>query len=91
MRTVIAFSLIGVYLFYLMLTIPCLGQAGRRWHGTAAEKPLYLTRALKPTGWRENNFLVLLQLAAGLAMIIGGARGFVFGVEALRRRSASPR
>jgi len=26
---------------------------------------------------------VLLQLAAGLAMIIGGARGFVFGVEAL--------
>jgi len=50
MRTVIAFSLIGVYLFYLMLTIRASAKLVADGHGTAAEKPLYLTRALKPNG-----------------------------------------
>src|SRR2546427_580908 len=42
LRTVIAFTLIGVYLFYLMLTIRASAKLVADGHGTAAENPLYL-------------------------------------------------
>src|SRR6266566_2376192 len=83
LRAVIAIGLIVIYFLYSMLTIRASAKLVAAGHGTAAESPLYLTRALKRTGLRENIFLVLLQLGAGLALIVGGARGFVFCVEAL--------
>jgi cation:H+ antiporter len=84
-RGIIALSLVVLYFVYLMLTIRASAKLVEDGHATEADEPLFLVRVLGAFGAREGWFLILLQLALGLALIIGGAHGFVHGVGELSR------
>jgi cation:H+ antiporter len=82
-RAIIGIALVVLYFVYLLLTVRASKGLVADGHGTEAEEPLFVVRALGRIGFSEGWFTILLQLAAGLALIIGGAHGFVHGVSEL--------
>ena len=78
-RVTLALGLTLSYMIYLMLTIRASRGLVDQGHGTEADHPLFLTKVFLP----ENFFTIMIQLLVGLALIVGGAKGFVFGVEHL--------
>ena len=82
-RGVIGIVLVLIYFVYILQTVRASARLVADGHGTEADEPLFLVRLLKVFGLREGMVVVLLQLALGLAMIIGGAHGFVHGIESL--------
>lgn len=76
-RVSLALALILIYLMYLLLTIRASRGLVDQGHGTVADHPLFLSWARLP----ENLITILVQLVIGFALIVGGARGFVYGVE----------
>jgi cation:H+ antiporter len=84
-RGIIGLALVFIYFIYLMLTIRASAKLVASGHATEAEDPLYLVRVFGWLGLKEGMPIILVQLALGLAMIIGGAHGFVYGIEELSR------
>jgi cation:H+ antiporter len=82
LRGLIGITLVLLYFVYLMLTVRASARLVADGHGTEADRPLFLVRIL---GLPDNIFAILLQLTIGMALIIGGAHGFVYGVEDLSR------
>lgn len=82
-RALIALSLVVIYFVYLMLTIRASSKLVADGHATEADSPLYLVRLFGRLGLREGMAVIVLQLGLGLGLIIGGAHGFVHGVEQL--------
>ena len=82
-RALIALSLVVTYFVYLMLTIRASSKLVADGHATEADNPLFLVRLFGRLGLREGMAVVVLQLGVGLGLIIGGAHGFVHGVEQL--------
>ncbi len=78
-RVSLALGLTVSYFVYLLLTIRASGDLVAQGHGTKADHPLFLSWVRVP----ENLATILLQLVIGFGFIIGGAKGFVYGVEAL--------
>lgn len=78
-RGVIVLILALIYLGYLLVTIRASANLVEDGHGTEADHPLYVSRL----GLPNNSFTILFQLGFGLGLIIMGAKGFVYGVEAL--------
>lgn len=78
-RVSLALILILSYFIYLLLTIRASQGLVAQGHGTEADHPLFLSRLRIP----ENLVTILLQLIIGFALIVGGAKGFVYGVEHL--------
>jgi len=78
-RVSLALILILSYFVYLLLTIRASGKLVEQGHGTEADHPLFLNRLRIP----ENLATILLQLLIGFGLIVGGAKGFVYGVEHL--------
>ena len=77
LRIVLAVSLVVIYLGYVWSTLRASQQLVDEGHGTEAEAPMFLTRLGLPAGW----LAIVLQLALGLGMLVGGAKGFIHGVE----------
>lgn len=82
-RGVIGITLVLIYFIYILQTVRASARLVADGHGTEADEPLFLVRVLKVFGLTEGMMVVLVQLALGLVMIIGGAHGFVVGVESL--------
>lgn len=78
-RGIIGMALVLMYFIYITLTIKASSKLVSSGHGTEADNPLYLSRLRLP----ENLPTIVLQLALGFLLIVGGARGFVAGVESL--------
>ena len=78
-RVSLALILTVSYFLYLLLTIRASGHLVEQGHGTEADQPLFLSRVRIP----DNLATILLQLLIGFALIVGGAKGFVYGVEHL--------
>ncbi|MEK8090050.1 sodium:calcium antiporter [Thermithiobacillus plumbiphilus] len=76
-RGSIGISLILMYFFYIMLTLRASASLVEEGHGTEAGKPLFLNKVRLP----ENMPVIILQLLLGFGLIIGGAHGFVSGIE----------
>lgn len=76
-RGAIGIGLILMYFFYIMLTLRASSTLVEEGHGTEAGKPLFLGKLRLP----ENMPIIVLQLLLGFALIIGGAHGFVSGIE----------
>ncbi len=76
LRVSLALVLLLMYLVYLLLTIRASRSLVDQGHGTIADRPLFLSWV----GIPENVVTILLQLTVGFVLIVGGAKGFVYGV-----------
>ncbi len=78
-RVGISSVLVLCYFVYIMLTLRASAQLVDDGHGTEADSPMLFNRL----GLPNNLPVVLMQIALGLALLIAGAKGFIFGVEHL--------
>ena len=76
-RLLLSAVLVLIYFFYIMLTLRASAKLVENGHGTEAERPMFLSRIGLPMGMP----LILLQIAIGLMLLVGGAKGFIYGVE----------
>ena len=76
-RAVLGFVMVMIYVFYLFMTLKASAKLVEAGHGTEAESPMWLSRLGLPTNW----FSIILQLGIGLALLVGGAKGFIYGIE----------
>lgn len=77
LRGSLSFALVLTYFVYILLTVRASSDLVGSGHGTSAEEKMLLARL----GLPENMVTVLLQLAAGLGLLVFGAKGFIHGVE----------
>jgi cation:H+ antiporter len=77
LRVGLSFALVLTYFIYILLTVRASSSLVESGHGTEAGGRLLLAR----TGLPENMFTILLQLAAGLGLLVFGAKGFIHGIE----------
>jgi len=75
-RMFVAFSLFLIYFIYLLRTIKASKALVEDGHGTEADNGLYISRLLG-----ESSPFAVLQLLAGLSLLVIGAKVFVYGVE----------
>ncbi|MFN3398198.1 MAG: sodium:calcium antiporter, partial [Sulfurimicrobium sp.] len=86
-RALLAFGMVLIYFIYIMLTLRASAHLVKDGHGTAAEGRMMLCKL----GLPENMLIILLQLALGLLLLVGGAKGFINGVdEAAKLLAISP-
>jgi cation:H+ antiporter len=78
-RVAISSVLVLSYFVYIMLTLRASEQLVQNGHGTEADSPMLLNRV----GLPNNLFVMVLQIALGVMLLIAGAKGFIFGVEHL--------
>lgn len=76
-RVAIAFVMVMIYFIYIMMTLRASSKLVADGHATEADAPMWLSRL----GLPENMPVIILQLAAGLALLVLGAKGFIHGVE----------
>jgi len=76
-RAGIGFGMVLIYFFYIMLTIRASSALVKDGHGTEAGEAMMLCRI----GLPNNMPVVVVQLILGLALLVGGAKGFIYGVE----------
>lgn len=77
LRVALAGALLLIYFVYLMVTIRASDALVGQGHGTDAHHAMFLSRFGLPQNWTG----ILLQLILGLVLLVGGAKGFVYGVE----------
>lgn len=77
-RALIAFVMVLIYFFYIMLTLKASAQLVAEGHATEAQEPMLLHRL----GFPRHFVIILIQLALGVALLVLGAKGFIHGVEA---------
>ncbi len=76
-RGALAFVMVMIYFFYVMLTLRASSKLVDEGHATEAGSPMLLTRL----GLPQNLLFIVVQLALGLALLVAGAKGFIHGVE----------
>ncbi|NWG86078.1 MAG: sodium:calcium antiporter [Hydrogenophilaceae bacterium] len=76
-RAVLAFVMVTIYFFYVLLTIKASASLVKDGHATEADKPMLLTKLGLADGW----LAIFLQLGLGLGLLVGGAKGFIHGIE----------
>ncbi|MEW5786433.1 MAG: sodium:calcium antiporter [Pseudomonadota bacterium] len=76
-RAMLAFVMVLIYFFYVMLTLKASASLVKDGHGTEAEEPMWLSRLGIPT----NLASIVFQLGVGLILLVAGAKGFIHGIE----------
>jgi len=77
LRGLISVLLVGLYLVYLKLTIRVSKKLVADGHGVIPDEALLLSRL----GFKNNRIIIVIQLFLGLLLLLGGAKGFIEGVE----------
>ena len=78
-RVAISSVLVLSYFVYIMLTLRASEQLVNDGHGTEADRHMLLNRM----GLPNTMFVVVVQIALGVILLIAGAKGFIYGVEHL--------
>ena len=76
-RVTLAAVMVTTYFVYLMLTFRASAKLVQDGHATEAHEKMFLARL----GLPQNMPAILIQLALGLVLLVGGAKGFIHGVE----------
>ncbi|KMY86582.1 Ca2+/Na+ antiporter [Candidatus Paraburkholderia calva] len=76
-RAVFAVGLIGVYVFYVISTFRASATLVKIGHGTEASEALFVSRI----GLKTSLGTIMLQFLIGIVLLVGGAKGFIHGVE----------
>ncbi len=69
--------LVGLYVVYVVMTFRASKGLVNEGHGTEAPSPMLLSRLGLPT----NLLTIVAHLGIGLALLVGGTKGFIHGVE----------
>jgi len=77
LRGLLGFAMVFIYFIYILLTLRASASLVKDGHGTEAHEKMFLARF----GLTQNLFLILIQLTLGLALLVGGAKGFINGIE----------
>jgi cation:H+ antiporter len=77
-KAFLAMLLVLTYFFYVLLTLRTSSALVEAGHGTEAHSDMFLCRL----GLPNTIPVIVVQILLGLALLIGGAKGFVHGVEA---------
>lgn len=77
-RGVLGLGMGIIYFIYVMLTLRASKELVAEGHATEAETPMFLCRL----GLPNNTVVIVGQLLLGLVLLVGGAKGFIHGVEA---------
>lgn len=77
LRAMLAFGMVTIYFFYVMLTLKASAALVKDGHATEAESPMFLARIGVPT----NMLTIVVQLGTGLVLLVLGAKGFIHGIE----------
>ena len=77
LRGVLAFTMVLIYFVYIMLTLRASAALVKEGHATEADHKMFLARV----GLPQNMATIILQMALGLGLLVGGAEGFIHGVE----------
>lgn len=81
-RRMLSVLLVGLYVLYIVFTFRASSGLVESGHGTEAEEPILLTKL----GLKENLGTILLQLLLALILLVGGAKGFIGGVEGVSQQ-----
>lgn len=76
-RALLAICMVLIYFVYILLTLRASAALVKDGHATEAEEKMFLARL----GLPQNMAVILLQMALGLGLLVGGAKGFINGVE----------
>ena len=76
-RVALSVILVGLYAGYVYLTLRASRSLVQEGHGTEAPGRLMLSRLKLPA----NLATIVLQLALALGLLVGGAKGFIYGVQ----------
>jgi cation:H+ antiporter len=76
-RAALGFGMVLIYFIYIMLTLRASKALVSEGHATEADEPMFFCRI----GLPNNMVVIILQLAAGLGLLVFGAHGFILGVE----------
>ena len=76
-RVTLAIAMVLIYFIYIMITLRASADLVKDGHVTEAHEKMFLARL----GLPQNMTVILLQLIVGLALLVGGAKGFIHGVE----------
>ncbi len=76
-RATLAFVMVLIYFFYVMLTLKASAALVKDGHATEADDPMLLSRLGLPTNWTT----IIIQLGTGLFLLVAGAKGFIHGIE----------
>jgi cation:H+ antiporter len=77
LRAILAFGMVTIYFFYVMLTMKASAALVKDGHATEADNPMFLARIGIPT----NMATIVIQLSIGLVLLVLGAKGFIHGIE----------
>jgi len=77
MRVMVAVVLVGLYFFYVLLTVRASAQLVEDGHGTVAHNRLFIARL----GLPDAPPVAAIQVALGLVLLVLGAKGFVHAIE----------
>jgi cation:H+ antiporter len=81
LRGAVSAALVLTYAVYIALTLRASGQLVEDGHGTEADGRMFVSFIGLPT----NMLTIWIQLAAGLALLVIGAEGFISSVEGLSK------
>ncbi len=73
----LSFSMVMIYFVYVMLTLRASKALVEDGHATEAGGDMFLCKL----GLPNNMGIIFVQLFLGLALLVGGAKGFISGVE----------
>jgi len=73
----LGFSMVMIYFVYVMLTLRASKALVEDGHATEAGGDMFLCKL----GLPNNMAIIFVQLFLGLALLVGGAKGFIGGVE----------
>ncbi|MDR5770296.1 MULTISPECIES: sodium:calcium antiporter [unclassified Caballeronia] len=76
-RAMFAVGLVGLYVIYVITTFKASASLVESGHGTEAPERLFITRVGLPNGIGS----IMLQFLIGIVLLVGGAKGFIHGVE----------
>ncbi len=76
-REALGIGLVLLYVFYILLTVRASSALVESGHSTEADRRMLLNYIRLPT----NLATIGLQIVLGLGLLIGGAEGFIHGVE----------
>lgn len=77
LRGALSLGLVLVYFIYVLLTLRASRDLVHQGHGTITEGRMFFSRM----GLPNNLLIILLQLIAGVALLVYGATGFIHGIE----------